>query len=51
LGREVAVIKARQQAEFDALTSEQQSLYYEATGCGATHGDAMEAAQTNGYTR
>lgn len=31
-------------AEFDALTSEQQSLYEAAVDCGADHEDAMEAA-------
>lgn len=37
--------------EVRALTPEQQALYWEACDCGATHSDAMEAAQTDGYTR
>ena len=40
-----------QQAEFDALTGEQQALYYEAENCGAEHDDVMEAATTYGYTK
>lgn len=38
-------------AEVDALTMEERETYWEAVQCGATHNDAMEAADTHGYTR
>lgn len=37
-------------AAFARLSESQRTLYYEATDCGATHADAMEAALTDGYT-
>jgi len=37
--------------EVRQLREEQRALYYEAVGCGATHNDAMEAAETEGYAR
>ena len=40
-----------QAAEVDALTMEERETYWEAVRCGATHNDAMEAANTHGYTR
>jgi hypothetical protein len=33
-----------QAQELNMLTPDQQSLYWEALDCGATHNDAMEAA-------
>ena len=38
------------EAEYRSLTAEARSLYDEAVSCGATHDDAMEAAETMGYT-
>jgi len=35
-----------QQAEFDALSADEKSLYFEAIACGACHDDAMDAAST-----
>lgn len=37
--------------EYDALTEDQKALYDTAAYAGASHDDAMEAAETNGYTR
>jgi len=37
--------------DFQDLTEDQKVLYYEAIDCGATHADAMEAAETEGYTK
>jgi hypothetical protein len=37
--------------DFQDLTEDQKALYYEAIDCGATHADAMEAAETEGYTK
>lgn len=38
-------------AEVARLDVEQRGYYGEATSCGASHNDAMEAALTYGYTR
>lgn len=41
----------RNQLEYNALDDDERAMYDEATNCGATHSDAMEAATTLGYSR
>jgi hypothetical protein len=39
----------REMYEVGKLSDDQRLYYYEAKRCGASHNDAMEAAETNGY--